>query len=302
MMVNHNRIKFKLFYLFLLAEIHQFVPSDLRHLILKSSSSYTINDLLNLTNISETFEELKLNSSKNSIHLITQWYHETDLRRRKELISVLHMNVINNAITNIHLIQNSKNCTIFNDIEIDEQFPIDLLKMKLIIFYNENIDFENQRLIINQAFEYANHFIKTGYTILLNLDIFFDQSLLILKHRSLLDKNIILYLSRFEIDPSISTLGLQCSDYYVGSHDALIFRTPLPINLIKQFPFEIGTWHIEVKIIYEFLQENYIVRNTCKSIRTWHLHSSQIRHRLMPSEKYIPDKLLNQVLRYPEFL
>jgi len=213
------------------------------------------------------------------------------------------MNVINNAVTNIHFIQNSKNCTIFNDIEIDKNFPIDLLKIKLIIDYNENINFNNQRLTINQGLEYANNFITNGYAVLLNLDIFFDQSLLILKHQPLLNKNTILYLSRYEIDPSITTLGLQCSTkHYVGSHDALIFRTPLINNLTKKFPFEIGTWHIEAKIIYELLQANYIVRNTCKSIRIWHLHSSQVRHRLMPSKKYISDKHLNQILRYPEFL
>jgi hypothetical protein len=213
------------------------------------------------------------------------------------------MNVINNAVTNIHFIQNSKNCTIFNDIEIDKNFPIDLLKIKLIIDYNENINFNNQRLTINQGLEYANNFITNGYAVLLNLDIFFDQSLLILKHRPLLNKNTILYLSRYEIDPSITTLGLQCSTkHYVGSHDALIFRTPLMNNLTKKFPFEIGTWHIEAKITYELLQANYTVRNTCKSIRIWHLHSSQIRHRLMPSKKYISDKHLNEILRYPEFL
>jgi hypothetical protein len=213
------------------------------------------------------------------------------------------MNVINDAITNIHFIQNSKDCTIFQDIKMNQQFPIDLLKKKLIIYYNENIDFDNQRLTINQAFPYANNFITHGYTVLINLDIFFDRSLLILKHRPLLDKNTILYLSRYEVDPSITTLGLQCSEkHYVGSHDALIFRTPLKDNLIKKFPFEIGTWHIEVKIIYEFLQDNYIVRNPCKSIRIWHLHSSQIRHRLMPSKKYISDGYLGGIMRYPELL
>ncbi len=244
-----------------------------------------------------------MNSSKNPIHLVTQWYSESDHRRKQELVSVLHMNVINNAVTHIHLIQNSKNCTIFNDIEIDKEFPIDLLKEKLIIYYNENIDFNNQRLTINQAFSYANHFVTHGYAVFINLDIFLDRSLSILKHRPLLDRKTILYLSRYEVDPSITTLGLQCSEkYYVGSHDALIFQPPLPNDFSKKFPHEIGTWHIEVKITYELLQANYIVRNTCKSIRVWHLHSSQIRHQLMPSKKYISDRDLGKILRHPEYL
>ncbi len=233
---------------------------------------------------------------------MTQWYHETNLRRQRELISVLYMNVINDGITKIHFIQNSKDCTIFDDIQLDEHFPYDLLKSKLIIYYDENID-KNHRLTIHQALEYANRVITTGYAVLVNLDVFFDRSLLILKHRPLLNRQTILFLSRYEIDPSITTLGLQCSDkYYVGSHDALIFQTPVSNDVIQQLPFEIGTWHLEVKIIYEFLKANYTVRNPCKSIRIWHLHSSQVRHRLMPSKKHVPDRLLNKVMRYPEFL
>jgi hypothetical protein len=263
----------------------------------KSSSVYTINDLLHITNLSQTFQQVAVNSSKKSIHIITQWYHETDLRRRQELISVLHMNLINKAITKIHFIQNSNKCTIFNDIEIDQYFPHDLLKWKLVIYYAEHHN-EGQRLTITQALQYANRFIRIGYTALIDLDIFFDQSLFILKHRPLLDKKTILYLSRYEVDPSKTTLGSQCSDeHYVGNHDALIFRTPLPKNVINKFPFEIGTSHTEAKIIYKLMSANYTVRNPCKSIRIWHLHSNQIRHRLIPSKKHA-----KQALRYPEFL
>jgi hypothetical protein len=209
------------------------------------------------------------------------------------------MNVINNAVTNIHFIQSSKNCTIFDDIQIDQAFPIDLLKKKLIIYNYEG----SERLTISQAFTYANQFIQEGYAIFLNLDVFFDRSLSILQHRPLLDRKTILYLSRYEVDPSITTLGLQCSDkFYVGSHDVLIFQPPLSTELSEKFPYEIGTWHIEVKMIYEFQKANFLIRNTCKSIRAWHLHSSQIRHQLMPSKKYIEDKNLYEVLKYPEYL
>ncbi|CAF4772925.1 unnamed protein product [Rotaria sp. Silwood2] len=82
------------------------------------------------------------------------------------------MNVINDAISKIHFIQNSKSCTVFNDIKIDKYFPTDILRSKLIIYYDENFN-SNQRLTTNQALQYANHFITTGYAILLNLDNFF---------------------------------------------------------------------------------------------------------------------------------
>lgn len=284
--------------------IHDNVPEDLRHLILRSSVNYTVNDLKRLSALNIPSNEIDSNSAvNNSIFLLTQWYHEIDSRRRYELVAVLHMNVINPAITQIHFIQNTNHCTIYDDIQIDRQFPVDLLRKKLVIFYDRNSLVQSERLVIHQAFQYANRYLSRGYIVLLNLDIFFDQSLLILRSRSLLNSKTILYLSRYEIDPSITTLGSQCSDEsYVGSHDSFIFQTPIDEHLARKFPFEIGTWHVEVKLIYEFLEADYIVRNPCKTIRIWHFHSSQIRHRLMPSEKYIPDRFLSKILRYPEYL
>ena len=285
---------------FFLAEIHDNVPPDLRPIILKSSANYTVDDLLRLTNI---IEENPSNSNENAIHLLTQWYSEFNKRRKQELLSVLHMNVINKAITHIHFIQNSNSCTIFDDILFDHQFPVDLLRKKLIIHFNVTLQPEHHRLTINEVLSYANQFIHDGYAVFLNLDIFFDQSLSILRHRPRLDRQVILYLSRYEVDLSISTVGLQCSDQsYVGSHDALIFQPPLKENPLEKLSFEIGTWHMETKIIDELTKVNYIVRNACKSIRIWHLHSSQVRHRLMPSKLYFNGKDLKRAMRYPEWL
>ncbi|CAF4542298.1 unnamed protein product [Rotaria sp. Silwood2] len=281
--------------------IYEFVPDFYRRFVLNSCKTYTVTDLINITKLSNNNKNDTLNSAENPIHLISQWYYETNIRRRKELISVLYMNVINDAISKIHFIQNSKSCTVFNDIKIDKYFPTDILRSKLIIYYDENFN-SNQRLTTNQALQYANHFITTGYTILLNLDIFFDQSLAILKHRTLFDKKIIFYLSRYEVDLSFTT-GVKCSnEYYKGSHDALIFQTPIPNDVIEKLPFEMGTWFLEEKIIHELTQANYTVRNPCKSIRIWHVHLSQVRHRLMPAKKYLTPELRRQALRYPEFL
>jgi hypothetical protein len=284
------------------ADVHQFVPESLRRFIRKSSLLFTVNDLLNITRVPNNIDIDASESSNNSVHLITQWYYEENVRRRMELIHALHMNVINDAITMIHFIQNDANCSVWHDIQQDSQFPTDRLKLKLVLTYDRNVH-DNRRLTIDQVFRYANRFINDGYTILANLDILFDRTLSLLTHRTLVNSQTVFYLSRYEIDPSISTLGIQCSDnHYVGSHDALIFRTPLPSNLIEQLPYELGTWNIEVKMIYVFMNIKYIVRNPCKSIRIWHLHSSQIRHRLMPSKKYISNEVLNRVMRPPEFL
>ena len=212
------------------------------------------------------------------------------------------MNVLNPAISKIHFLQNSRNCTIFEDLQIDPSFPLDLFRSKLVLTYAKAI-IPDKRLTISQVFEYANQAVSDGYVILGNLDVIFDHSLLLLATKNLFPRQTIFYLSRYEIDPSISTLGPQCSEeHYVGSHDALIFQPLIPKTIIEELPFEIGTWNIEVKIISLFIDHHYQVKNSCKSLRIWHYHSSQVRHRAMPSKKYIADRSLAQIMRPPEYL
>ena len=275
----------------------EFVPTKTRLSVKNSTMCYSLADLKKMT----IWKQAEKDSGKyqQPIHLITQWYHEVNLRRRRELILVLHMNLINKAVTKVHFLQPvGVECTIERDAQDDPDFPFDLLRSKLVVKVLKNSTFE--RLTIQQAIEYANENIYTGYAVLLNLDIFFDQSLVLLRNSPITDCKVAFYLSRYEIDPTITTLRPHCSNKYVGSHDALIFHPPISSNISHQLPFEMGTWNIEVKIIHEFIQRGYTVRNVCKSLRIWHLHSSQMRHRLMPSKKYIPGNLLYLVMRYPE--
>ena len=274
----------------------------MRQYIRRSDASFNVAELMNITQLPETLRRDSSDSSNNSIHLVTQWYHESDHRRQVELVHILRMNVMNDAITKIHFIQNSHSCTVLKDILLDPDFPYALLKSKLVISYHGDAD-SDQRLTYSQALGYANRFILTGYAVFANLDIILDQSFLLLRRRPMLDPRTILYLSRYEIDSNISSFGSQCShQHYAGSHDALIFRTPIPTSVIDQLPFEIGTWHVEVKIIYELVKAKYVVRNPCKSLRIWHLHSSQVRHRKMPSKRYVPYNLVDLVMRWPELL
>ncbi|CAF2069173.1 unnamed protein product [Rotaria magnacalcarata] len=286
-----------------------FIPDPHPIDVHKSYSCFDIEDLLLITRLPKVLSWIELDnqsnkyiSSTNPIHLITQWYHEQNHRRRRELLTVLQMNLLNDAVTSIHFIQYSKNCTVYDDIMLDPNFRVDLLKLKLVISYQTEVN-ETERLTISKALKYANRVISRGYAVALNLDIFFDRSLNFLQRTPLVDKSTIFYLSRYEVDPTISTSNAHCTDKgYVGSHDTLIFQPPLSKTVIEQFPFELGTWYVEVKIIEDLTLANYTVRNVCKSVRSWHLHSSQVRHRLMPSKRYIPDRLLYLHLRQPEFL
>ncbi|CAF4448737.1 unnamed protein product [Rotaria socialis] len=248
----------------------------------KSYSCFDIEDLLLITKLPKVLSWIELDnqsnkyiSSPNPIHLITQWYHEQNHRRRRELLTVLQMNLLNDAVTSIHFIQYSKNCTVYDDIMLDPNFRVDLLKLKLIISYQTEVN-ETERLTVSKALKYANGVISRGYAVVLNLDIFFDRSLNFLQRTPLVDKSTIFYLSRYEVDRTISMSNAHCTDKgYEGSHDTLIFQPPLSKTVIEQFPFELGTWYVEVKIIEDLTLANYTVRNVCKTVRSWHLHSSQ---------------------------
>ncbi len=297
------------FYCLLLGNELKFVPAQERSYLRKSNRQYSVQDLIELSYWTSNLEHDKTKNqltnqsfSSRPVHLITQWYYEEDIRRRNELVSVLHMNLINEGVQKIHFIQpENEICTIEKDVQIAADFPLNKLREKIVIKYLNRS--QASRLTIEEALLYGNSMIKNSYAVLLNLDIFFDRSLLLLQNLHIVDQRTVFYLSRYEIDSYISTIGPQCVDRtYVGSHDALLFIPPLPVSVIHQLPFELGTWNVEVKIIYELIRANYTVRNVCKSIRAWHLHSSQIRHRLMPSEKLIPDKLLPIVMRRPEYL
>ncbi|CAF1403514.1 unnamed protein product [Rotaria magnacalcarata] len=277
----------------------RFIPDKLSWMVKKSDMCYSISDLMNITNWNNI--EIEKEHDGQSVHLISQWYQESNLRRRHELIAVLHMNVINNAVSKIHLLQPSeKPCTVERDVQVDPHFPVTMLKSKLVIRFLDN--FSTERLTIKQAIEYANSNIENAYVVLINLDTFFDQSLSILASGPMTSHKTIFYISRYEIDPKSTKLGTQCSRKYMGSHDALIFQPPVASRIAHALPFEMGTWHIETKVIYEFVRRGYRVRNVCKTLRIWHLHSSQVRHRLMPDKRYVSQHQYRMVIRPPETL
>ncbi|CAF3343920.1 unnamed protein product [Rotaria socialis] len=277
----------------------RFIPDELSWMVKKSDMCYSVSDLKNRTNWNNI--EIEKENDGQSVHLISQWYQESNIRRRHELIAVLHMNVINNAVSKIHLLQPSgKPCTVARDVQVDPHFPVAMLKSKLVIRFLDN--FSTERLTIQQAIEYANSNIENAYVALINLDTFFDQSLSILASAPMTSHKTVFYISRYEIDPKSTKLGTQCSRKYMGSHDALIFQPPVSSRIEHALPFEMGTWHIETKVIYEFGQRGYRVRNVCKTLRIWHLHSSQVRHRLMPDKRYVSRHQYHMVIRPPETL
>eukprot|EP00667_Euglena_gracilis_P013554 EG_transcript_13992 len=68
----------------------------------------------------------------------------------------------------------------------------------------------------------------------------------------------------------------QCEDYN-GSHDAFVFRSPLPDPLLAALDFRQNLWGAENRVIYELKAAGLAVLNPCKTIRTTHHHCSRKR-------------------------
>ncbi|KAJ3062603.1 hypothetical protein HDU98_001521 [Podochytrium sp. JEL0797] len=176
--------------------------------------------------------------------------------------------------------------SMFSDLrELDPYFPLDRLFDKLVVSTTTH----EGRLLASDAFRYASsnlkqdaakpHLLKVG--ILANQDIYFDESLHLIATSpySDLGQFTSYFLSRYE-EPHAeesSLIGTQCGEKFVGSHDAFVFVPPLPEKLIQKCEFELGSWGIEARILWEFEQFGITGRNPCHDIKIWHVHDGGVK-------------------------
>ncbi|KAJ3067801.1 putative ATP-dependent RNA helicase ddx49, partial [Quaeritorhiza haematococci] len=161
------------------------------------------------------------------------------------------------------------------------------------------------RLMASDAFAYASTHLRNQIVILYNLDIYFDDSLKLLRSKnSDLSYVTSYFLSRYE-EPDAeasSSIGTQCNTKaFIGSHDAIVFIPPLPQPLIPKTQFELGSWGIENRLLWEFEQFGIRGRNPCFDIRSYHVHSTHFKASWMPevntegrSSVAFPDKLVSR--------
>lgn len=169
-------------------------------------------------------------------------------------------------------------------LKLDATFPTTTFLQKVTIKLITTLS-TGGRLLASDAFNYASINHQSEICILSNADIYFDTSLGLL-HSSESDLNYLTtyFLSRYELveNEEASLIGTQCGEKFIGSHDAIIFISPLPRKLIQRTRFELGTWGIENRILYEFESMGMKGRNPCKSIKSWHVHVNGSKSSWMP--------------------
>jgi hypothetical protein len=233
----------------------------------------------------------------SDIHLVIQWYFDKNITRLKELGECLKRNLLNRHIHKIHFIQPASQTTrwsieTFNNLSgIIADFPSKELNEKSIFVVTR----DQKRLNIKEALRYVSTYLRGEIVLLSNLDIYFDETLSLLKTSAASDlyKYTAYFLSRYEEDGHEGdSIGTQCSnENFIGSHDVFVFSPPIPAALLDNLDLYQGSWGIEARMMFEFeevltliflFKAGIFVRNPCYDIKTWHKHSSGIKNEVMP--------------------
>lgn len=215
------------------------------------------------------------NNNFSKIILITQYYHTDNVQRYKENIVCLINNILNPNIDTIVLLTEE-----FYDLnKILKDAPISVkLKTKL----RQKII--NKRLNFYDAFVYANEHFKNDIIILSNLDIFFDNSLSLL--RNIDYDNLFLSLSRYDLVKDYKfnennniikfrhdgPLGDPCID----SNDCWIFQSPIQLDKLCDEIY-LGSCGCD-SIINNIMSKYYNVINPVNSLKAIHYHLDQERN------------------------
>lgn len=194
------------------------------------------------------------------------WYRDENPARFTELSETLCSNINNRFIDVVHIFT-------FDEKDMT-RFPCEMKKIRLVKQRQERFHF-------SEGLEYANQNLKKQIVLFANSDIEFDDSLENLLFLHDLNSSTFYSLSRYEKDESAS-IGTQCGEKYLGSHDTFVIIPPVPTVLIRKCNFALGSWGIENRIIYEMKREGITVRNPCLLIHTWHNHKSGVKNEWMP--------------------
>jgi hypothetical protein len=201
------------------------------------------------------------NLINNKINLFCQFFINKNIERHNEILYVLKRNVENPLIDKIYLL----NEKIYTDEELD-------IKSNKIVQVNIN-----RRLKFKDVFLFINNYNITGYNILANSDIFFDDTIQKLQYSDLHSKRKMCALSRYEFDINDANNSKPFIDG--GSQDVWIIHSnnKLLSSEIEQFDFNFGKPGCDSHLAYLFYSFEYTVINDLLAIKSYHYHSSNFR-------------------------
>ncbi len=201
------------------------------------------------------------------IRLYINVYRDKNEERSKELTEVFMRNLFSEHIGSVHALVSPE------DVWMLSNFPF-YGKLKIHQYGRPTYrDFFN---LINEVS--SDHDVN----VIVNSDIFVDETIL---HVEKLTDNDCFALSRWEInkDGTPNHVQVQIRN---DSQDVWCFRGK--IKPIEFCDFTLGKPGCDNRIAHEIQQAGYNITNPSKSIKTWHLHNSNIRHYIHRIEHCVP--------------
>lgn len=197
-----------------------------------------------------------------SFVLFTTLYNEKKELRQNEFMFCLEKNLHHPSIKKIVILYESKEKQDFlkklKDLE-------DFEKKVEVIFIDERPTFE-------QFFNLANIFYRDEKIIIANADIHFDNTLDLIYKKQL--KNKLIALTRYDRNENGQYQLHDNHCFVTPCQDSWIFHAP-----IKSFfcNFKLGILGCDPALAYAALKAKLQVVNPSRTIKTYHVHSSNIR-------------------------
>lgn len=215
--------------------------------------------------------------------LITTLFNERDPVRIDEYKECLKKNLENTHIEKI--------VVLFEDNQglIEKKKS---LKNNLLSLQSAKIEVRliSHRPSFNEIFSLANSDFSEKNIIYANADIYFDDSLGLLKNDNL--DNSLICLSRYDLlndNWQSANNGFRIKDIkYKASFDTWIFKSPLKLNIPEKF--KPGLWGCE-KFVNIAIEAGMHLSNPSKDIKSYHLHGSCVRHYAV-EDKYMDYKFI----------
>lgn len=211
----------------------------------------------------EKSKELPITTIVNEepINVIYQYFRHPNTSRHNEIQYALKRNCENPHVNRIILL-NERTYT-------DKELGIVSPKIEQHVI--------NQRLLFKDVFDHIDKHEVTGYNVIVNADIFVDDSISLLKRSNMHSVKSMIALLRYEYNRSNGTSRIfgprpDSQDTWIMHSN---FNVCSPMRSIFNIPF--GKPGCDNKIVYLMHLFGYTVYNVPQQIKTLHVHNTNIR-------------------------
>jgi len=199
-------------------------------------------------------------SDPEKLILVTVLYNEANKDRCNEYLKCMMYNLNHAMISKIHVVYDTS-----KDNQTTKHPILDYL-----IKNNVEIDYVSGRPTYGYCFSLANKLYPHRKIIVSNADIYFNETLFLLKSYDLTNKFLALTRWQENADKSLKFYNSR------WSQDTWIFRTP--IKKINVDNIKIGVPACEHNLVNAVRKAGLTVINPCLSIQCCHVHRTGLRH------------------------